>query len=124
MNKFIFDLQRFATIKYTVWGDSTEKEIPNVDTTINSDTFKNNVEDLSELTAVTIPQEVVEIVSNTFVGCSNLNSITFEAGSKLEKIGEAAFYGCNSLESITIPASVTITSTNKDTKIKRQSNLR
>ncbi len=39
--------------------------------------------------------------------CMSLEKITFEKGSKLEIIGDAAFSDCYALEKIEIPVSVT-----------------
>ena len=72
----------------------------------------------TDLKSVTIPAGVKEIggmaffvnpnlPSGVFSYVSNLETVTFEAGSKLETIGDMAFYGCTGISVITIPASVT-----------------
>jgi hypothetical protein len=65
----------------------------------------------SKLTTIRIPAEVEKIsFSSSYYGAfyySGITSVTFEANSKLNEIGNYAFYGLSSLESIEIPASVT-----------------
>ena len=59
----------------------------------------------TDLTSVTIPNNVTSIGEQAFEGCSSLTSVTM--GNGLTTIGDYAFYGCSSLPSITIPNSVT-----------------
>ena len=63
--------------------------------------FSNDIESL------VINKDVTSIGSYAFTGCTNLKSVTCEAGSTLEIIGASAFAGCSSLTSINIPAGVT-----------------
>lgn len=59
------------------------------------------------MTSITIPSGVTSIGDSTFYNCSNLATVTFAEGSKLESIGAAAFYNCwANLTSIVIPNSV------------------
>lgn len=44
--------------------------------------------------------------TNTFSGCTSLQTVTFEKGSKLKTIKDYVFHNCTSLTSIKIPASV------------------
>jgi hypothetical protein len=60
---------------------------------------------LPELTRVNIPKTVTSVGTKAFYNCSNLLSVTFEAGSQLDSIGEQAFYGTG-LTSINIPSTV------------------
>ena len=63
--------------------------------------------DNKDLISITIPASITHIGWGwNFVNCTNLTTVTFAAGSKLEHIGEGAFKDCTSLTSITIPASV------------------
>ena len=70
-------------------------------------------EGYEEVTSVTIPASVTKIGENAFKGCKFLATLNFEAGSKLEIIGDSAFastgltYGA-ALENreLAIPASV------------------
>ncbi len=55
------------------------------------------------LTSVTIPNSVVEIMGNAFQYCSNLRTV--KLGDSVETIGEFAFFECTSLKEITIPES-------------------
>lgn len=56
------------------------------------------------LEEVTIPN-TVEKLTSAFAQCHSLRKVTFEAGSKLNEIGESSFYG-TALDSIVIPGSV------------------
>ncbi len=63
------------------------------------------------LKSIEIPASVVIIDASAFRECSSLESVTFEANSKLETIrgygiDHGAFTNCKSLKSIVIPASV------------------
>jgi hypothetical protein len=52
-----------------------------------------------------IPADVCEIGKKCFSYCRSLCEVTFETGSKLQRIERSAFYG-NGLKKITIPSSV------------------
>ncbi len=53
---------------------------------------------------VTIPKSVTSIGDNTFLYCDSIDSITFEAGSQLNSIGNYAF--SSSICSFTLPESI------------------
>ena len=53
-----------------------------------------------------ITANIGEIESEAFNGCTSLENINFEKGSKLDTIGESAFLDCISLKSVEIPDSV------------------
>ena len=55
---------------------------------------------------IIIPASVTNINFGAFQLCKNLQKVTFEENSKLEKIDKYAFYYCESLVNIEIPASV------------------
>ena len=57
------------------------------------------------VTDLVIPEDVSEIKSYAFSGCSSLASVTIP--NSVTSIGGEAFYGCSSLASVTIPNSVT-----------------
>ena len=57
-------------------------------------------------TSITFPASLKTIGGYAFGSCATLATVTFEEGSKLEKIDAAAFYSCKALTSIEIPASV------------------
>ena len=59
----------------------------------------------SNLNTITIPDSVTSIGGWAFDGCSSLTSVTM--GNSVTSIGYRAFYDCTSLTSITIPDSVT-----------------
>lgn len=56
------------------------------------------------LTKVTLPNSVSEIVSEAFWGCTSLTKVVF--GSGIKKIGQAAFYG-TALTEVNIPGNLT-----------------
>ena len=62
--------------------------------------YLNNI----EITNLSIPYGVTEILTGTFAGCSNFKSVTFP--SSLTSIGYNAFYECSGLTELTIPDNV------------------
>ena len=76
-------------------------------------------ENCTSLTSITIPKSVTHIYGNEFGECTNLETVIFEEGSKLEQLGEGVypsssnnyqgpFYKCTSLKNIIIPESVAV----------------
>ncbi len=61
---------------------------------------------MNTVTDVVIPSTVIDIGSS-FYGRTNLQTVSFEEGSKITSIASHAFQGCTSLQSITIPDGVT-----------------
>ena len=57
--------------------------------------------DCSNLTSITLSNNINSIGSSAFKGCSGLTSITIP--NSVISIGSSAFSGCSSLESITLP---------------------
>jgi lactocepin len=80
----------------------TSLEIPSTITTI-SDYASYGMENL---TSIVIPASVTSIGVSAFEGCGSLTSITFEEGSSLVSIGNAAFRNDTSLESVVLPDGV------------------
>ena len=70
-------------------------------TSISSGAFRS----CTNLTSVTVGDNVITIESMAFSGCSKLTTVTLGKGVKT--IGDAAFELCSSLPTITIPNSVT-----------------
>ena len=68
---------------------------------INSSVFSDNI----NLTAVTLPEGLVEIGTYAFRECQNLASVTLP--ELLTTLGHNAFYQCTNLESVKIPNTVT-----------------
>ena len=58
------------------------------------------------LKSLTIPATVTSIADYAFSGCSNLERVTFEEGSRLKEIGTCAFVDCSSLKEIELPESL------------------
>lgn len=71
------------------------------DDTYNSGVFKG-----AHLKHVTLPSTLKVLGDKTFYRCKKLKSVTFQNGSKLERIGKRCFAE-SGLEKITIPNSVT-----------------
>ena len=61
----------------------------------------------SGIMSVSLPASVKEIAPYAYYGCSTLIDFRFEAGSKLETIGDYAFGGCENLPSLALPDGVT-----------------
>ena len=64
----------------------------------------------SNITSITIPDNVTSIESFAFLGCSNLKNI--DLGTGVRSIGITAFSRCSSLKNITIPKGITELSEN------------
>lgn len=58
------------------------------------------------IVGVTIPAQVTDLQYGVFASCANLETVTFKAGSKLQKIAARAFENCSKLQSISLPDSV------------------
>ncbi len=61
----------------------------------------------TNLTSVTIPDNVMSIENHAFSGCSGLTSVTIP--DSVTSIGEGAFCNCSGLTNVMIPNSVTST---------------
>jgi hypothetical protein len=59
---------------------------------------------IKQLLRVEIPSDVTNIGDCTFYGCSNLESVRFEANSNLKSIGLIAFDKCDNLSSVYLPS--------------------
>ena len=68
---------------------------------INDNVFAGN----TNLTAVTLPEGLVEIGNSAFSGCQNFESVTLP--ESLTTLGSGAFSSCSSLKTIKIPSGVT-----------------
>lgn len=77
-------------------------DLPSALVSIADNAFYN----CDELKSITIPASVETIEEYCFDYCYDLESVTFEGGSKLTSIGDYAFDCCEALKNITIPASV------------------
>ena len=67
---------------------------------IDDRAFYNN----TKITAVELPSTITSIGKEAFAGCSNLQSVTFQANSQLATLGEYTFRNCSSLPSINLPS--------------------
>jgi len=77
---------------------------------VDASKYTNAQQPFHNMTAL----KTVEVAGNTsylqttvFLGCTALNSVTFESGMQLDSIGSYAFSGCTALPSINIPTTVT-----------------
>ncbi len=69
--------------------------------------YSKGFQDCTELTSITIPSTMKEVWSNSFNGCTNLQTVIFDNCTELTLLGNDSFKNCTSLTSIKIPASVT-----------------
>jgi hypothetical protein len=100
-----YDVTTISGGGYSSWS--------NVSGTTKAVSIGNNVTEIgsrafygcSNLTSITIPDSVTEIGSDAFRYCSSLESVTIP--DSVTEIGSNAFYHCESIESITIPDGVT-----------------
>jgi len=108
--EFLYRVQTDDTVIIVGISESnvnTAIVIPNtIDTYPVTVIGKRAFEDNTDITSITIPASVIEIEYNAFKGMSWLETVTFEAGSNLEIIGDYAFKSCSSLTSIDIPEGV------------------
>lgn len=93
----------YALPAYAFYNCSNLKELAIGDaSSIGDSAFYN----CSYLTALTVPANVTELGSEVFVGCNRLQNLTFAAGSKLTKIGNAAFKNTK-MATVALPDGVT-----------------
>lgn len=67
---------------------------------IGEGAFESN----SRLTAIDLPEDIVDLPANVFRGCSSLTRV--KLSEHTQKIGAEAFSGCSELSSLLIPESV------------------
>ena len=65
----------------------------------------NCFEGCSNLTNITLPEEITSLGSGCFRGCSSLSNITLPEG--ITSLWESCFEGCSSLTNITLPEGIT-----------------
>lgn len=114
---FVFDCnynwgQLYATlIRYT--GQDTIVEVPSkvmfqnntYCVTAVGDEFYHPFVDNHVVRVVKLPETVVSIGDEAFMGCTSLRQI--DLGRRLKHVGSYAFYACSNLESVTFYISVT-----------------
>ncbi|MBQ7880397.1 MAG: leucine-rich repeat domain-containing protein [Clostridia bacterium] len=61
----------------------------------------------SNLTDITIPKNITQIMDFAFAECSSLINVTFENDSSLKMIDKYCFYACSALEKINLPNAIT-----------------
>lgn len=97
-------------IKNSAFADSTLKEI----------TLSENLQIIGEgafircaqLSKIVIPDSVVKIDKSVFLGCGNLNEVTFSSNSSLNTIDDEAFKNCSKLTSFSLPTKVSTLGSN------------
>ncbi|MBP5658714.1 MAG: leucine-rich repeat domain-containing protein [Paludibacteraceae bacterium] len=91
-----------TNIQYEIQGSTLVLNSPDPDqpATIVSEAFKNN----TEITSVTLPENVTTIEGQAFMGCTALTDL--DLGS-VQQISSYAFEGCTSVDNVVIPPTVT-----------------
>ena len=97
----LFSKDKSEIITYPAGKEAAEYQIPNSVVSISYNAFMG----CKNLQTVDIPDSVVEIKDKAFFACEGLKNIVLP--SSVTTIGNEAFFGCLSLESITIPYTVT-----------------
>ena len=62
---------------------------------------------LTKITELTIPSSVTGIGNQAFAGCSELATVSFDAGSHLSTISQGVFRNCPKLTKVVLPSTVT-----------------
>ena len=101
-NDITYKVNRIGSYAFYKCTDLTEVTIPENVTSIE----KNSFSFCSSLSSVVIPNSVKRIEDTSFGYCTSLASFKF--GDNVSKIGARTFLGCQSLTTITIPNSITI----------------
>ena len=89
-------------LQYEIDGTTIRFQSPNPtdEATIQTAAFKDN----TTITSVIIPENVWQIGSQAFYGCTNLATVEL---SNVRDISTKAFEGCTSLDNVVIPPTVT-----------------
>ena len=69
----------------------------------------NTFRDCTSLTTIEIPASVETIERGAFSGCTSLQTVTFEKGSKLKTISNGAFSYCWALTTVDMSACTQVT---------------
>lgn len=91
-------IKEIGMISFSRFEKLSSVTIPKSVKKIYSEAFANDV----ELKKVKIRNQGVKIDVSAFIGCRNLNKISFPEGEFTGKIGESAFDGCN-LKKLNLP---------------------
>ena len=91
----------------------SEADYKEYDADFDIDTFEFSVgnyafRDCVVLTAITLPAYITELGTGAFYGCTGLEVVAFEEGSRLEEVKAYTFMECTSLKAIKIPGSAVI----------------
>lgn len=81
--------------------------IPDTITELSDGAYRHNSDEISSLTKIQLPSNLLTIGKMAFGYCNNLKSIAIP--STVTKIDEQAFWYCTKLEQITIPADSSLT---------------
>lgn len=108
--------ESFENLTYEICGENERQYIKITDCTNMSGeiVIPNKISDIpvleikdgifagaTNLTGITIPENVTQIGEGTFFWCNNLKNVTMSDG--VTEIGKSAFYNCSSLEKIALP---------------------
>lgn len=113
-----FDLNEDETGYTVITGETTSDQFPTDGNVVIPETWEGKpvtaisyhaFQDCTQLTSVTIPASVTEILASAFSNCDNLANLKFKDNSNLTYIGSSAFSNCSSLAgTIDIPGGLTI----------------
>lgn len=95
-DKYITILGIYLAVRQAGWTfNSTTGELK-----ITGTGSAGHLKDHTDIKSVVIEAGITALGINSFCGCSNLSSVTFESGSALETIGDYAFLGTANLKYI------------------------
>ncbi len=98
-NDIIYKRNGDIYIKPAAWDG--EYDLSGIEV-LTKDYYKGN----TRKTSINIPKNIKTIGDQAFMGCTALETVTFESGSLLTAINSEAFRDCTSLKNIVLPSGV------------------